>query len=41
MIDDRVKQINRSVYTIPDAISATGGFLGLIDILVFFLIGKF
>ena len=39
MIDDKVKQTTREFYTIADALASTGGFLGLIDIIIMLLIG--
>ena len=30
VIDENVKQSTRTVYTVSDALSATGGFLGII-----------
>jgi len=39
MIDENVNQSTRTVYTIADALSATGGFLGIITLIVQILIG--
>ncbi len=39
MIDSNVNIITREVYTIADALASTGGFIGLIDIIVLVLIG--
>ncbi len=39
MIDDRVQIIEKEAYTIADAMSATGGFLEILDIIVLMLIG--
>lgn len=38
-MDENVQTIQREVYTVTDALSATGGFLEIIAIIVTFLIG--
>ncbi len=40
LIDEKVKIVSREVYTFTDALSATGGFLGLIDIIIVIMIGR-
>ena len=38
-LDDNVKTTNREAYTLADSLSATGGFLEIINIISFILIG--
>ncbi len=39
-IDENVNVVTREVYTFTDALSRTGGFLGLINIAIAILIGS-
>lgn len=39
MLDEKVKQTKKEVYTVANALSGTGGFLKILDIIVLIILG--